>query len=296
MAAVDFDAPNGWLRRFGSSPATLAFALVAGCDASVVSVGAWQQPEDAPSSMTMPDASREASREASLEAASDDVVNDASSVDGSLEETGTPDVVIGEESTGIYLEAESGQLSGGYTIGNDTTASAGQFISPPVGPSSITEPGTARAVYSFEVTTPGRYIIWARLQAPGPLHNVSWFQVDGGTWYLSRISTGDIWYWFHVHDNINYYVPLTFNLAAGVHQFTMAKGEDGQRIDRFYVTASGDMPPQTTTPCTPPNSIGMGAGCSPSCGSLGGMTCGTTNCMGRQLVMRVVYDCPVCCY
>jgi len=120
-------------------------------------------------------------------------------------------------------------------------------------------------------------------------------QVDGGTWHQWHITTGDIWYWFHVHDNINYYVPVPFDLAAGRHQLIMAKDTDGVRVDRFYITASGDMPPQTDTVCRPPNSIGADGGCAPSCGSLGGMTCGSVNCAGRTIIPQRVYDCPVCC-
>jgi hypothetical protein len=290
MAAADLDAPNAWLHRWAPIAAATGVALLAACDASVVSVGAWLPETTGP--VTTADAF-EASSDAAGEAAS---LDDAESLDASLDMTGPADIGIVDESSGLYLEAESGLLSGGYTIGDDPMASGGKYIAPPPGPASDAQPGTARARYDFEITTPGRYIIWGRLQTPDPLHNRSWIQVDGGNWYMWRITTGDIWYWFHIHDNTNYYTPIPFALAAGPHTMIMAKAADGAWVDRFYITAGGDMPPQTDTQCRPPNSIAANGGCMPSCGSLGGQTCGGPQCAGRQLVTRPVYDCPVCCY
>jgi hypothetical protein len=287
MTTVDLDAPIAWLRRLAPIAAATGFAFLTGCDAAVVSVGAWLPEVDAP--VTTGDASTDARDDASA-------LDDTATSDSSPDETSTADIAIVDESSGLYLEAENGVLSGGYTIGDDPMASGGKYVAPPLGPPSDAQPGTARARYDFEITTPGRYIIWGRLQTPDTFHNRSWIQVDGGNWYMWRITTGDIWYWFHVHDNNNYYTPIPFALAAGPHTMIMAKAADGAWVDRFYITAGGDMPIQTDTQCRPPNSIAANGTCLPSCGSLGGQTCGGPQCAGRQLVMQTVYDCPVCCY
>src|SRR5260370_17618853 len=45
--------------------------------------------------------------------------------------------------SGIFIEAESGQLSGGFTVGNHPLASGVQFIQPPRRAPSTNQPGPA---------------------------------------------------------------------------------------------------------------------------------------------------------
>ena len=195
--------------------------------------------------------------------------------------------------TGLYLEAEEGQLSGGFTIGSDPSASGGRCIDPPAGSRSLDQPGAARARYAFNTTTPGRYLVWGRIHSPDALRNTFWIEVDGGTFYLWRITTGDVWYWNAIHDNFDYNTPLTFDLGAGPHEIVVANAAKGDRLDRLYVTADGDTPPGNDTPCNPPHSIELDGGCSPSCGSQGGNNCGQMVCSGRTILPA--YDCQVCC-
>jgi hypothetical protein len=198
-----------------------------------------------------------------------------------------------EASTGFYLEAEKGQLSGGFTIGSDTSASAGACIEPPAGVASPDEPGSARARYTFDVATPGTYLIWARIRSPDASHNTFWFQLDGGRWFLWRITTGEIWYWLPLHERASYGVPLEFDFVAGPHELNVANAVEGNRLDRFYFTADGDTPPGNDTPCNPPHSVPMNGACIPSCGSQGGNRCGQLNCQGQTILPA--YDCDICC-
>ena len=92
----------------------------------------------------------------------------------------------------VYLEAESGELSKGFSVGDDEGASRGRFIAPPEGVVSDTEPGAERARYAFSLERGGDAVIWGRLRAPGALHNRFWFRVDDGAWTKWRISVGDI--------------------------------------------------------------------------------------------------------
>lgn len=198
-----------------------------------------------------------------------------------------------EVSTGFYLEAESGQLSGGFTAGKDTSASAGGCLEPPAGAPSPDEPGAARARYTFDVATGGVYLIWGRIHSPDPTHNSFWFQVDGGTWFIWRITTGEVWYWVPLHEKAKYGTPLEFNLDAGPHQLVVANAVEGNRLDRFYLTADGDTPPGNDTPCNPPHSVQLSGSCVPSCGSQGGNECGAMACQGRTILPA--YDCDICC-
>jgi hypothetical protein len=198
-----------------------------------------------------------------------------------------------EVSTGFYLEAESGQLSGGFTVGKDPSASATACLEPPMGVSSPDEPGAARARYAFDVATGGVYLIWGRIHSPDVDHNTFWFQLDGGGWFLWRITTGEVWYWVPLHERFNYGMPLEFNLDAGPHELVVANAVEGNRLDRFYFTADGDTPPGNDTPCNPPHSVPMGGSCIPSCGSQGGNLCGAMACQGRTILPA--YDCDICC-
>jgi hypothetical protein len=200
-----------------------------------------------------------------------------------------------EAMNGLYIEAESGQLSGGFTIGNDPTASGGQFIAPPAGMTSDAQPGPARALYEITITTSGTYTIWGRIQSPDTGHNRFWAQVDGESWYLWYITTGEIWYWNRVHNNTDYYTRLTFDLAAGTHQLLLANAADGVRLDRLYLTTGREVPVGNNTMCRPPDSIQVDGGCIPSCGSLLGNKCGAQNCAAGRIVPVPVYDCPICC-
>jgi hypothetical protein len=204
----------------------------------------------------------------------------------------TPDATT-PEGPGAYIEAEDGELSGGFTIGSDPAASGEAYIAPPAGVLSDDVPGSALARYTFNAPRAATYIIWGRIHSPDAVTNRFWFQVDGGTWYKWRISVGDIWYWDAFHDNTHYGIPLTFPLTEGAHELVIANCVEGAWLDRLYFTSAGDEPPGNDTPCNPPHSIQVGSDCLPSCGSLAGTACGPTACAGAKLLPA--YDCSVCC-
>lgn len=194
---------------------------------------------------------------------------------------------------GVYVEAESGEVSQGFTIQSDASVSGGFYLASPAGSASETAPGPDRVRYAIDVPARGKYIVWGRIHSPDAIHNRVWFNVDGGTWYVFRISTGDDWYWEPFHDDRNYLEPLAFDLAAGRHELVLADAVEDVGLDRFYFTASGDTPPGNDTPCHPPDSIRRGDTCLPSCGSQGGNDCGITAC--STLPQLPAYDCDVCC-
>lgn len=250
------------------------FVLTAGCESSVTSVGAWAPIVQQPDAGTMPDA-------------------------------GVPMPPNPAPSNSIYLEAESGELSvvqddtqpaqSGFSIAADVSASNGQYIEPPLG-SSDSMPGTARALYRFNVASDGEFVIWGRIYAPTAVQNRFWFQLDGGDWYRWRISTGEIWYWDDFHDNLDYFSELRFPLSAGPHQLLIANCAQGAKLDRLYITSADDEPPGNDTLCNPPHSIEVAGECEPSCGSMApaGMSTTCDGCEGRD-ELPGAYDCPICC-
>ena len=81
--------------------------------------------------------------------------------------------------TGFYIEAESGQLTGGFTVLVDSSAFGGQAIEPPSGVSSRPNtPGSARALYELSLTRPGSYIIWGHIHSPDTAHNTAWLGAE----------------------------------------------------------------------------------------------------------------------
>jgi hypothetical protein len=200
-----------------------------------------------------------------------------------------PDAAV---STGQYIEAEAGELSG-FTSQPDAAASGGGCIEPPAMLSSDDTPGAARATYHFQIANADTVRIWGRIRGPDAQHNRFWFQLDDGAWHKWRISTGEIWFWDALHEDDDYQHPLDFSLSSGAHQLVFANCVDGVALDRLYVTADGDTPPGNDTPCQPPDSIPIDGTCHPSCGSWGTTTCGVQACDGKQALSA--YDCDVCC-
>jgi len=195
--------------------------------------------------------------------------------------------------TGQYLEAESAERSGGFTVGTHLDASGGAYLASPVDANSDDAPGPARARYVFEIARAADYVVWGRIHSPDAISNRFWFQVDDGPWHKWRISVGDIWYWDALHEDAQYGNELRFTLTEGMHALTFADCMPSVWLDRIYVTADGYEPPGNATPCNPPHSIEVGGACLPSCGSQGGNDCGATMCSGRMTFRA--YDCDVCC-
>jgi hypothetical protein len=197
------------------------------------------------------------------------------------------------EPAGPYVEAELGELSAGFAIEADDSVSGGKVLTAVVSSTVADAPGDARARYLLDVRADGEYVLWGRIHGPDERHNRFWFQIDGGTWYLWRMSTGEVWFWDDLHHDTSYGRPVSFTLTQGVHELTLANATSGVRLDRLYFTAAGDEPPGNDTPCRPPHTVEIAGQCVPSCGSLKGTTCSPALCEGASLLES--YDCDVCC-
>ena len=245
-----------------------------GCEPLVTSVGLWQ-----------PDSGK-----TSLDSG------------GGLRDTssGPPDVVsnVPDAGASFYIEAELGTLDG-FTVGDDATASGGHYLLSPAGMLSEDQPGTATARYDLAIGVAGDYVIWGRFHTPDWQHNRIWAEVDGGPWTKWRSTTGDIWYWYFVHPDLEYHTPVVFKgLSQGHHELVLANCTEGVEVDRLYVTSLGEagrpLGDESTCPMQPPDAIPTGGQCVPSCGALVGNSCDPTLCMGKALLPA--YDCAVCCY
>jgi hypothetical protein len=197
--------------------------------------------------------------------------------------------LIADAGTGVFIEAESGKLTGAFAIETSAEASGGRFIYANAGHSSEDAPGPARAQYDLTVSVAGTYEIWGRIHNQTINKNRFWFQIDGGTWIKWRITTGDIWYWDTFHHDVDYNVPLQFALTAGPHQLVIANCVDNAELDRLYFSSDPARPEPKGTACNPPHYVDLDGGCAPSCGTLAGW------CHSCPVTARATYDCPSCC-
>ncbi|MCR9295598.1 MAG: PQQ-dependent sugar dehydrogenase [bacterium] len=130
---------------------------------------------------------------------------------------------------GELVEAESGLLFGQFTVGSDATASAGQFITTPLG-IGVSAPGSDFAEYRFDVPQAGQFVLEARVD--GPADNANSFfvtvndqPVKGILWDVPSGWTVD-----QVADR-NGIDPSVFSLAAGVNTVRFYLREGGTRLD-----------------------------------------------------------------
>jgi len=260
--------------------AGLGLCLLNACAADVVSVGEWV--DDA-----KPDPPFDASPDPTLDATPGPTLD--ATPDPPLDAAPKPPL----EPAGPYVEAEGGELSGGFVIEEDARGSGGKVLTAVERANPRDLPGDARARYLLDVLADGDYVLWGRIHGQDANHNRFWFQVDGGTWYLWRMSTGDSWFWDDLHHDTSYKRPVIFTLTRGVHELLLANATEGVQLDRLYFTAAGDKPPGNDTACRPPHSVELSGNCVPSCGTLNGTSCGPLSCEGRPLLEA--YDCDVCC-
>ena len=208
--------------------------------------------------------------------------------DGVLSEVDAPvtPVDTGEGGAGGGGSVGAGGAPGslGFSIGEATEASKEKFLESPVGVIADGLPGPARASYEIEAPAAGTYRIWIRLYTPDRDHNRLWVRVDNGTWMKLRATTGETWFWYALHKDGEFDMPIGYELTKGMHTLAIASNTDGVRIDRFYVTPGLDKPPGDVTTCNPPHTIESAGVCLNSCGGLMGNSCDSLLCAGMTLL------------
>jgi hypothetical protein len=151
-------------------------------------------------------------------------------------------VFVGEEQIPTYsieVEAESGSLSSPMSLGSDSSASGGQYVSSGTG-------FQGSASFSFDVQKPGRFRLEARVLTPSSqgAHD-SFFIGKAGqtiqgnnTLIWDTIQTGT-WAWDLVSqrgpggDNFNAdHDPKLWDLVPGTHSFEFHSRESDTRLDK----------------------------------------------------------------
>ncbi len=141
------------------------------------------------------------------------------------------------------------------TLGSDTNASGGQYISPTSGTNS-TSP-QPEATLSFNVAQSDTYYLWIRMMGPASNSDALYAGIDT-TWDRVFPSATNVYEWIKVetlHNSGNY----GFNLTQGNHVFQIGHGEINAQADALFLTNDPNgipsSPAPDTTPPPPPSAL-----------------------------------------
>jgi len=152
---------------------------------------------------------------------------------------------------GLTQEAETGALSGNFTLGNDSAASGGQYIHTTVGSGDFWNGANARhsASYCFNVPTAGTYRIDGKVYGADTLSDSFYVQVDGSP------TSGYLWdvlrntsYAVDSVNNRNLADPVLVTLSSGQHTVTVFARESGTRLDTIQLVATTPVPQSRAIP------------------------------------------------
>jgi beta-lactamase regulating signal transducer with metallopeptidase domain len=139
------------------------------------------------------------------------------------------------------LEAEGARADAALDRAGDPLASGGEYV---VFGERHGQPDSASFV--FDVSRPGRYVIWGRVLAPGDHANSFFASLDGGPEVIwdtphRRARRSDRWWtWDRLsareqgHPPVD---PLFFELEPGRHVLRLRTREAGTRLDAILVTS-----------------------------------------------------------
>ena len=148
--------------------------------------------------------------------------------------------------TNQYLESESGAVISPLSVGTNTNASGGSFVS-----SNTANSGSV----SFTLTLPaGTYYLWGRTLSPSADNDSFIVSVDsgiGGIWDTAEQQWSPNWQWTRVTDRSdNGGLPIlhnatghAFTVSSGSHTFTFKVRDLNTKLDRIFITADAAIVP-----------------------------------------------------
>lgn len=151
------------------------------------------------------------------------------------ENSATDEVVITvNEVSGIWLEAECGDVGSLWNTETDEDASNGQHVTiKPGNNSANSAPNDASGLitYSFDVEESGIYTLYLRVICPDPTADSFWLRMNNGAFASwNNIGPSTSWQWLAY--------PNTYNLSAGTNTLTIGYREDGAKLDKLWITNS----------------------------------------------------------
>jgi hypothetical protein len=189
-----------------------------------------------PAVTTDSDSSDSTSNDASVDTASN-VSNTGSSSSDNLSEL---IVDLDPSPTAIAFEAEDGIIKNPMVTAEDQVAYSGKYILIPNGDGS-----DGYATYTFQVTSPGNYVVWGRVQASNGESDSFFVSMDGNADSLWDVVRSTSWTWDKVN-NRNGADPVVYNLAAGTHTLIIKQREMETKLDGIVISKDIDTVPSTS--------------------------------------------------
>ncbi|MFA9389714.1 MAG: nucleoside hydrolase-like domain-containing protein [Prolixibacteraceae bacterium] len=141
------------------------------------------------------------------------------------------------DATDVWLEAECGTVGALWNTESDATASNDKYITIQTGNNSTDnapENNESQATYTFEISKSGTYTLWARVIAPNANDDSFWLSMDNGEWWSwNNIASSSAWTWAS---------NQSYSLDMGKHTLTIGYREDGAKLDKIYLTFTGNSP------------------------------------------------------
>jgi hypothetical protein len=142
----------------------------------------------------------------------------------------------------IGMEAEDGLVSSPMAVAVDAVTGVSYI--------SSATPDAGRASYNLNISTPGNYLIWARIWAAKSTADSVYVSMDQGTediFDMAQNTWTNAWQWNRVNGRAGG-APLTLNprvfyLTAGQHTLHVRGREPGARIDRLILTTNASFVP-----------------------------------------------------
>lgn len=146
--------------------------------------------------------------------------------------------------TEIWMEAECSTVGENWEVKTTLNASNNKYITALSGVQSNNNAAEQTAFYSeysFSITEPSSYLVWARIMAPSYDDDSFWIRMDNGEWIMwNGLKTGEgIWAWKAVNNNAGY---LRYELGAGEHTLYICLREDGACLDKVAIINTGTEP------------------------------------------------------
>ena len=141
--------------------------------------------------------------------------------------------------TPVLLEAESMSVASGMSVGTDSRALGGRYVSPTGGASSTTP--TRQASVAVTIPTAGTYYLWARMYGPSAAADALYLGIDA-SWDRAYPSAVGTYEWVRIETG-NGSGAFGFQLAPGTHTVQVGRGEVNTRLDAVYVTNNANEVP-----------------------------------------------------
>ncbi len=155
-------------------------------------------------------------------------------------DAGTPPPPPPTDGSDYWLEAECAAVGSKWSVEAASGASNGSYVVVNSGNSYKSAPAdqaSNRVRFAVNTSAAGNYYLFARVSAPSGLDDSFYFRVNDGSWYSwNRGLSGENTFTWKA------FPEGTISLRSGNNTIDFAYREDGTKLDKLYLTTSGNSP------------------------------------------------------